>query len=482
MTDDRATPTVLCVGPEADLDALAALVRQAGPWRVVTMQDYEVPPDQVDAYLTMNVSPSGLLASRLENRGAVPWIAIRGATEPSPSLWLAALPEPTFFAMLMAQLMTPAGPAPIWRRKSDMIIGHSAVIRTLLHTLDRLAPVQTPVLITGESGTGKELVAQALHYSSPRAKEPFVAINCAAIPETLFEAEIFGYQRGAFTGATQSKPGAFESANHGTLFLDEIGELPLNMQAKLLRVLETGEVQRVGSNELRKVTVRLVSATNRDLQAEVKNNTFRDDLYYRLQVYPVHIPPLRERVEDVPALAAHHLAVIAAREKRPAPRLTSAALEKLVGYPWPGNVRELVNTLERAALLAGEHAIDVGHVVFSNEKLDTAPSLSYAEAKVRFEVDYYGQLMRAVGGNVSLAAKLGRKTRKEIYDALKRLGLTPESFRASPEISVAAPGRGRARAAARRGRTRHSERSRASSRSLRGRSRPARPGHRCSWS
>ena len=482
MTEDRSTPTVLCVGPEADLDALAALVRQAGPWRVVTITEYALPPERVDAYLTMNITPIGLLARRIEGRGAhVPWIAIGGATEPPPTMWLASLPEPTFFATLLAHLMTPTGPTPVWRRKSDMIIGHSPAIRTLLHTLDRLAPVQTPVLITGESGVGKELVAQALHYSSPRAKEPFVAINCAAIPETLFEAEIFGYQRGAFTGATQSKPGAFETANQGTLFLDEIGELPLNMQAKLLRVLETGEIQRVGSNELRKVTVRLVSATNRDLQAEVKNNTFRDDLYYRLQVYPVHIPPLRERIEDVPTLAAHHLSVIAAREKRPAPRLTSAALEKLVGYPWPGNVRELVNTLERAALLAGEHAIDIQHVVFSNEKPDTAPSLSYAEAKQRFEVDYYGQLMRAVGGNVSLASKLGRKTRKEIYDALKRLGLSPESFRGA-ELSVAAPRRGRGRAAPRRGRTRRSERARASFRSRHARSRRARPGHRCSSS
>jgi DNA-binding NtrC family response regulator len=316
------------------------------------------------------------------------------------------------------------------RRKTDLIIGDSPAIRQLLHALDRLVPAATPVLITGESGVGKELVARSLHYTGPRSSAQFVAINCAAIPETLFEAELFGYRRGAFTGAVTSHPGAIEAAHHGTLFLDEIGEMPLAMQAKLLRVLETGEVQRIGATTRSIVDFRLVSATNRDLEQAVRDGTFRSDLYYRIHVYPLHVPALRDRVEDVPRLVHHHLAVIAEREHRPVLRVTPAALDQLAGYDWPGNVRELVNLVERAVLCAGDRAIDVEHVVIRGlvppprwAAPAGAPPLPYREAKARFELDYYAQLMRAAGGNISRAAKLGRKTRKEIYDALRRCGL-----------------------------------------------------------
>ena len=315
---------------------------------------------------------------------------------------------------------------PSWRRKTDMIIGDSPAIRQLLHALDRLAPATTPVLITGESGVGKELVARSLHYAGPRAPGQFVAINCAAIPEPLFEAELFGYRRGAFTGAINPHPGAIEAAHRGTLFLDEIGDMPLAMQAKLLRVLETGEVQRVGASTRTVVDFRLVTASNRDLEQAVRDGLFRADLYYRIHVYPVHVPALRDRAEDVPRLVHHYLAVIAARERRPVPRVTPAALDKLADYAWPGNVRELVNLVERAVLCAGEQVIDAEHVFVrapAEPPRGTAPLVPYREAKARFEVDYYAQLMRAAGGNVSRAAKLGRKTRKEIYDALKRCGL-----------------------------------------------------------
>jgi DNA-binding NtrC family response regulator len=315
---------------------------------------------------------------------------------------------------------------PSWRRKTDMIIGDSPAIRQLLHALDRLAAATTPVLITGESGVGKELVARSLHYAGPRAPGQFVAINCAAIPEPLFEAELFGYRRGAFTGAINPHPGAIEAAHRGTLFLDEIADMPLAMQAKLLRVLETGEVQRVGASTRTVVDFRLVTATNRDLEQAVRDGQFRADLYYRIHVYPVHVPALRDRAEDVPRLVHHYLAVIAARERRPVPRVTPAALDKLADYAWPGNVRELVNLVERAVLCAGEQVIDAEHVfvrALAEPPRGTAPPVPYREAKARFELDYYAQLMRAAGGNVSRAAKLGRKTRKEIYDALKRCGL-----------------------------------------------------------
>jgi two-component system, NtrC family, response regulator GlrR len=314
-----------------------------------------------------------------------------------------------------------------------MILGASPAIRDLLHALDQLAPAQTPVLITGESGVGKELVARALHFCGPRAKEPFIAINCAAIPENLFEAELFGYERGAFTGAVATHVGAFEAADRGTLFLDEIGDMPLAMQVKLLRVLETSEVQRIGSTEPNQVNVRLVSATNRKLDEDVKEGRFREDLYYRVHVYPLHVAPLRERPDDIPPIAAHHLSVIADREHRAQQRLTPAALDKLVSYAWPGNVRELVNLLERAALLAGDGPIDADHIVLprasGSTSTETTKLLPYREAKARFDLAYYRQLLATAEGNISLAAKLAQKTRKEIYDALRRLHLDHNEIR-----------------------------------------------------
>jgi transcriptional regulator with PAS, ATPase and Fis domain len=316
------------------------------------------------------------------------------------------------------------------RRKTDMIIGDSPAIRQVLSALDRLTPATTPVLITGESGVGKELVARSLHYSGPRAPGPLVAINCAAIPEALIEAELFGYRRGAFTGAVQPRPGAIEAAHRGTLFLDEIGEMPGAMQAKLLRVLESGEVQRIGASERRQVDFRLVSATNRDLEQAVRDGGFRADLYYRVHVYPLHVPALRERTEDIPRLVHHYLAVIAERERRPVPRVTREALDKLVRYRWPGNVRELVNLVERAVLCAGAAAadavIDAEHVLVPEPSAPrgTQPLVPYREAKARFELEYFAELMRTAGGNVSRAARLGGKTRKEIYEALRRCGLT----------------------------------------------------------
>jgi len=315
-----------------------------------------------------------------------------------------------------------------------MIIGSSPATRQLLLTLDRLARASGPVLVTGESGTGKELVARALHYASPRADAPFIALNCAAIPETLFEAELFGYQRGAFTGAFSSRVGAFEAAHGGTLFFDEIGEMPRSMQARLLRVLERGEVTRLGSNDARHVSVRIVAATNRDLDAEVRVGRFRDDLYYRLRVYPIHIPPLRERPEDIAPIAAHHLSVIASRESQPVPRLTPEAVESLLWHSWPGNARELINTLERAFLVAPSPEIDACHILLPKNGSSLLIA-AYREAKATFEREYYSQVLRTATGNVTLAAKLAQKTRKEVYDALKRLGIDAVAYRDGRAIS-----------------------------------------------
>ena len=437
----------VCATHSKDLDAAVRVVREAGGWAIVPMQR----PDP-RAFNTANAFilhtgdglgvPSDELMSILGARPERAPLIVFGsepARRAAPTCWLPSVPTAAFLGTLISQLLTggdsvATGPLPASsskQRKTNMIIGNSPIIRQLLQSLEQLAPSQTPVIITGESGSGKELVARALHYGGPREREPFIAINCAAIPESLIEAELFGYVRGAFTGAVQNRAGAIDAAHNGTLFLDEIGEMPLSMQAKLLRVLETSEVQRIGSTGRKKVNFRLVSATNRKLEEEVKEGRFREDLYYRVRVYPVHVPSLRERPEDIAPIVTHHLSVIALRENRPALRVTAAALEKLINYHWPGNVRELVNLIERAVLMSETNVIDAAHIVLPQLSFQppTPPSLTpYKQAKQRFEHAYYAHLMRTAGSNISLAAKLSQKTRKEIYDALKRLGL--ESTRA----------------------------------------------------
>jgi DNA-binding NtrC family response regulator len=232
------------------------------------------------------------------------------------------------------------------------IVGDSVAVQAVLEQIELVAETDATVLITGESGTGKELVARAIHEQSHRRKGPLVTVNCAAIPENLFESELFGYVRGAFTGALNDRAGRFEAAQGGTLMLDEIGEVPLALQPKLLRVLQEKEFERVGETRPRKIDLRIVAATNGDLAAEVEAGRFRGDLFYRLNVFPIENPPLRARREDIPLLAEHFIQVAARRLRRPPPRLTEAALRQLMTREWPGNIRELENVIERAIILA----------------------------------------------------------------------------------------------------------------------------------
>ncbi len=231
------------------------------------------------------------------------------------------------------------------------IVGDSPGLRKVLQQIHLVAPTDAAVLITGESGTGKELVARAIHENSPRKGRALIKVNCSAVPENLFESEFFGHVRGAFTGAVRDKPGRFELADGGTLFLDEIGDIPLAMQAKLLRVLQEQEIERVGDTRTRKINVRVVAATNRDLRKDVEAGRFRQDLFYRLVVFPIEIPPLRERSDDIPLLATHFFSVTAKKMNRPPPRLTKAQEEQLSAHDWPGNIRELQNVVERAVIL-----------------------------------------------------------------------------------------------------------------------------------
>jgi len=247
------------------------------------------------------------------------------------------------------------------RLGAPRIVGESAALRRTIAAMQRAAPSDATVLIEGESGTGKELVARALHALSPRAGRPFVAINCAAIPETLLEAELFGYEKGAFTGAAARKAGKFELAHRGTLFLDEIGDLPLALQAKMLRVLEYRSFDRLGSLSPVHVDVRVIAATNRDLRAMIAARRFRDDLYFRLSVVPILVPPLRDRRDDIPILARHFVER-ACREMNKRVALSEAAVAAMQSYDWPGNVRELQNCIERAIILASGNTIQLGHL------------------------------------------------------------------------------------------------------------------------
>ena len=303
--------------------------------------------------------------------------------------------------------------------ESRAVVAESAAMQAALDVVGRVAAHKSTVLITGESGTGKEVIAQAIHRASPRAAQLLVAINCAAIPEALLESELFGHVRGAFTGASADKAGLFEQADKGTLFLDEIGELPLGLQAKLLRVLQDGEVRRVGDQRVRRVDVRVLAATAKDLTGEVAAGRFRDDLFYRLNVITVHLPPLAERRADIAPLARHIAAQLARRMGRRV-ALTPAALAWLEAQPWPGNVRELQHAIERAAVLTDKEALEPGDLS-PVAPLRTAEGGSGGEGTLREAVDEaeraaISAALGAVAGNRRAAAKrLGVSLRTLFY-------------------------------------------------------------------
>jgi transcriptional regulator with GAF, ATPase, and Fis domain len=245
------------------------------------------------------------------------------------------------------------------------IVGESPALRAVLRKVQQVAPVETTVLLTGETGTGKELVARALHQGSPRRDRPLIKVNCGAIPQGVVESELFGHEKGAFTGALQRRIGRFELAHQGTLFMDEVGELPLDVQVKLLRVLQEQEFERVGSHHTQRVDVRLVAATNRDLEQEVGQQRFRADLYYRLNVFPIRIPPLRERPSDISLLVKHFLGQFQRKLAKPLKGVTPDSMARLEGYAWPGNIRELQNVLERACVLSPGPVVEIDEALHS---------------------------------------------------------------------------------------------------------------------
>jgi len=312
------------------------------------------------------------------------------------------------------------------------IIGESDSLKKVLQLVRKVAPQDTTILIYGETGTGKELVARAVHKLSPRRKGPYIVVNCAAIPENLLESELFGHKKGTFTGALQDKKGKIELAEGGTLFLDEIGSLSFSLQSKLLRFLETKEIEPLGSNRLIKVDVRVVAATNQDLEKAVQEGTFREDLYFRLNVFPIHIPPLRERKEDIPLLINHFLKLYSQKLNKKIEGIEKEALQILIEYDWPGNVRELENLVERAMVLSegGMLKKEHFHILHSH----SSPSFSsYQEGKSKvleeFEKNYFASLLEKFAGNVSKTAQEAGLDRKNLYLKLKKYGLNPENFR-----------------------------------------------------
>jgi two-component system response regulator AtoC len=317
------------------------------------------------------------------------------------------------------------------------MVGSSAPMREVFATVDQVAPADATVLLRGETGTGKELVARAIHRRSRRAERPFVAVNCTAIPKDLMESEFFGHERGAFTGAAARRLGRFEQADGSTLFLDEVGDLELGIQAKLLRVLQEQEITRVGGQDAVRVDVRIVAATNRDLEALVQDGRFRDDLYYRLNVIPIRLPPLRERPGDLPTLLQHFLGSFAARYGRPAPIAPPELLAAASAYPWPGNVRELRNLCERAVLMGWPAVAPILGAGPRADPLSTGQlvdlSLPLLEARQRlverFEREYLTRLLKEHRGRIGEVARAAGIAERNLYEKMKAYGLSREDYR-----------------------------------------------------
>ena len=441
---------VLLVDDEANIRRmLGALLREegfsvaeAGNGNAALLMVDQADPDVILLDLLMPPGPDGLeTLARLRERGRLtPVIMMSGKaqlTDAVRSVKLGAFqflekpltPEAVLVTVRAAleldrtRAQNRALQAELARRSH--LVGDSPAMQQVRALIERVGPTDARVLITGESGTGKELVAAAVHTASRRARRAFVTVNCAAIPRDLVESEMFGHERGAFTGATERRLGRFELAHEGTLFLDEIGDLSAEAQAKLLRTLETGELQRIGAEMTVRVEVRVVSATNRRLEDEVAAGNFREDLFFRLNVFPITIPPLRERREDLPALVAH----LAERVRpRQAVTFTPAALDAMRDYSWPGNVRELANLVERLSILCGP-TVDAAAVrgVLRGGPAPPVPSgalgLPLSDALDEYERSLITAAMAQAEGNVAEAARVLQTDRANLYRRMRRLGI-----------------------------------------------------------
>jgi len=309
----------------------------------------------------------------------------------------------------------------------DNIVGRSPGMQAIFATVMRVAPSRATVLLAGESGVGKDLIARAIHYHSPRKDRPFVKINCTALPENLMESELFGYEKGAFTGANISKPGKFELADTGTVMLDEIGDVPSNIQVKLLRVLQEREFERLGSNKTLHIDVRVIAATNRDLRVALEDGTFREDLYYRLNVVPIEILPLRDRKEDIPYLARHFVEKLAPESGGRVHGITDAAIDKLMQYSWPGNVRELENVVERSIVMASGERLDADDIrldmMIRSRQVTGEIGLPEGMSLDAWEQELIRNALKQANGNKSQAARILGLTRNALRYRLTQMGI-----------------------------------------------------------
>jgi len=311
------------------------------------------------------------------------------------------------------------------------IVAKSEKMRAVLEMVSRIAKIDSTVCIRGESGTGKELIARAIHLASDRKNKHFVAINCAALPEPLLESQLFGHEKGAFTGAVRSTKGLFTQAHEGTIFLDEIGDMPLSIQAKLLRVLQERQFYPLGSEKPVEVDVRVIVATQKDLTEQVKQGLFREDLFYRIHVIPIHLPPLRERKEDIPPLVEHFLKKFSQQMKKEVKGLAHGVLKGLMLQEWPGNVRELENTIEYAVAMTQLDFITEDFILQAKTAEPSGSPKPFKEAKDSFEKEYLSHLLELCQGNVSQAAKMAGKYRADFYDLLKKHNLQTADFKKS---------------------------------------------------
>ena len=312
------------------------------------------------------------------------------------------------------------------------ILGTSNKMAEVFQLIERVSETDITVLIRGESGTGKELVANAIHFNSPRASKPFIKLNCAVLPENLMESELFGHERGAFTGASEQRVGRFEQAHGGTLFLDEIGTLNFAAQAKLLRVLQEKEFERIGGSKTLRVDVRIIAATSKDLEKSIEDRTFREDLYYRLDVFPIFMPPLRERKTDILLLADHFVEKYSQKFKKDVRRISTPAIDMLMQYHWPGNVRELQNCIERAVLLCTDRVVHSHHLppsLQTGERSGTVPSLSFEGAIKNFEKELLIDALKNSQGNMAKAARFLKTSERVVAYSVRKLQINPKAYR-----------------------------------------------------
>jgi two-component system nitrogen regulation response regulator NtrX len=445
---------ILLVDDEANIRRmLGALLRnegftvtEAASGNALLLLLDQTDPDVVLLDLMMPPGPDGLeTLTRMRDRGSTaPVIMMSGKAQLTDAVRAVKLGAFQFLEKpltLEAVLVTVRAALELNRTRAEnralhaelarrgTLIGSGPAMQQVRALIARVGPTEARVLITGESGTGKELVAAAIHEESRRKGRPFVTVNCAAIPRDLVESEMFGHERGSFTGATERRIGRFELAHGGTLFLDEVGDLSQEAQAKLLRTLETGELQRIGAEAVTRIDARVVAATNRRLDDAVSNGGFREDLFFRLNVFPIHLPPLRERLDDLPALVAH----LAERVRpRHAASFTQAALDALASYSWPGNIRELANLVERLSILSGPvvDAPAVRQVLRSPSSGPASGSVPAAqlgrplnEALDEFERNLIGAALAQAEGNMAEAARILQTDRANLYRRMRRLGL-----------------------------------------------------------